>query len=163
MTDRDAKVKYRGIQIKGVHAIDYRGDQATLTLAIERSQLHYIPPMRRRLIGGTTIFGSKSVEFLPPKDPAATSLRPGDKVHASQVQLEVNTLFQTLTDLLNKIDPVNLNALSALSEGLRGNGDNPATLSGLNTYLAQLNPHLPALNRLRQDRQGRRRLCRRRP
>lgn len=147
MTDRDAKVKYRGIQIGKVHAIDYHGDQATLTLAIERSQLHFIPSNAEVHIGGTTIFGSKSVEFLAPKDPAATSLRPGDKVHASQVQLEVNTLFQTLTDLLNKIDPVNLNgALSALSEGLRGNGDNlGATLSGLNTYLAQLNPHLPAL------------------
>ena len=26
------------------------------------------------------------------------------------MQLEVNTLFQTLTDVLHKIDPINLNA-----------------------------------------------------
>lgn len=146
MTERDAKVKYRGIQIGKVSAIDYHGDQATLTLAVDRSQLHFIPANAIVHIGGTTIFGAKSVEFLPPKDPQG-SLRPGATVAASAVQLEVNTLFQTLTDLLNKIDPVNLNGtLSALAEGLRGNGDNfGATISGLNTYLAQLNPHLPAM------------------
>lgn len=66
---------------------------------------------------------------------------------AKDVQLEVNTLFQTLSDVLNKIDPVNLNAtLSALGEGLRGNGDNlGAAMAGLNTYLQQLNPKLPTL------------------
>ena len=49
--------------------------------------------------------------------------------------------------MLHKIDPVNLNAtLSALAEGLRGNGDDlGATLSGLNYYLQQLNPKLPTL------------------
>ena len=63
------------------------------------------------------------------------------------MQLEVNTLFQTLTDVLAKIDPVNLNAtLTALGEGLRGNGDDlGATLAGLNYYLQQLNPKLPTL------------------
>jgi len=63
------------------------------------------------------------------------------------VQLEVNTLFQTLTDVLHKVDPINLNAtLSALAEGLRGNGDDVgATLAGLNYYLQQLNPKLPTL------------------
>ena len=63
------------------------------------------------------------------------------------MQLEVNTLFQTLTDVLHKIDPVHLNAtLSALAEGLRGNGDDlGALLAGLNYYLQQLNPKLPTL------------------
>ena len=74
-------------------------------------------------------------------------MRPGAQVQASSVQLEVNTLFQTLSDVLHKIDPVNLNAtLTALGEGLRGNGDDlGATLSGLNYYLQQLNPKLPTL------------------
>ena len=46
-------------------------------------------------------------------------------------------MFQTLTDVLHKIDPVHLNAtLTALGEGLRGNGDDlGATMAGLNTYL----------------------------
>jgi phospholipid/cholesterol/gamma-HCH transport system substrate-binding protein len=145
--ERDAKVKYRGIQIGEVKSIEYVGDQAKLTLAIDSNELRYIPSNAVVRIAGTTVFGAKSVEFLPPADPKPTPLQPGDSIQASDVQLEVNTLFQTLTDVLHKIDPINLNAtLSALAEGLRGNGDDlGATLSGLNYYLQQLNPKLPTL------------------
>jgi phospholipid/cholesterol/gamma-HCH transport system substrate-binding protein len=145
--ESDAKVKYRGLQIGEVKSIEYAGNQAKLTLAIDSSQLRYIPANAVVRIAGTTIFGAKSVEFLPPDKPLGTSLRPGAQVEAKDVQLEVNTLFQTLTDVLHKIDPINLNAtLSALAEGLRGNGDDVgATLSGLNYYLQQLNPQLPTL------------------
>ena len=145
--EKDAKVKYRGIQIGEVKSIDYTGDQAKLTLAIDSNELRYIPSNAVVRIAGTTIFGAKSVEFVPPDSPSGGSLRPGAQVQASSVQLEVNTLFQTLSDVLAKIDPVNLNAtLTALGEGLRGNGDDlGATLAGLNYYLQQLNPKLPTL------------------
>lgn len=145
--EQDAKVKYRGIQVGKVTDISYAGDQAKLTLAIDSDELRYIPSNAKVSIAGNTVFGAKSVEFLTPDKPIGTSLRPGATVQASSVQLEVNTLFQTLTDVLHKVDPVNLNAtLTALGEGLRGNGDDlGATLSGLNTYLAQLNPKLPTV------------------
>ncbi|CAJ1495768.1 MCE family protein [[Mycobacterium] burgundiense] len=143
---QDAKVKYRGIQIGKVTDIAYDGDQAKLTLAIDRSQLPYVPANARVDIAGNTIFGAKSVEFTPPGSPEG-AMKPGTTVRASDVQLEVNTLFQKLTDLLHKVDPVNLNAtLSALGEGLRGNGDDlGAMMAGLNSYLEQLNPKLPTL------------------
>jgi phospholipid/cholesterol/gamma-HCH transport system substrate-binding protein len=142
-----AKVKYRGLQVGQVESIEYAGDDAKLTLAINRGDLRYIPSNATVRIAGNTIFGAKSVEFLTPSDPDKTSLRPGTEVRAQDVQLEVNTLFQTLSDVLGKIDPVNLNAtLSALAEGLRGHGDDlGAGLSGLNYYLQQLNPKLPTL------------------
>ena len=145
--ETQAKVKYRGIQVGEVESIEYAGNEAKLTLAIRRGEIRYIPSNAVVRIAGTTVFGAKAVEFLPPEDPTPTSLRPGAEVMAKDVQLEVNTLFQTLTDLLAKIDPINLNAtVSALAEGLRGNGDNlGATLAGLNSYLAQFNPKLPAL------------------
>jgi phospholipid/cholesterol/gamma-HCH transport system substrate-binding protein len=148
--DTDAKVRFRGIQIGQVKSIEYVGNQAKLTLAINSGDLHYIPANAVVRIAGSTVFGAKSVEFVQPDEPADTSLRPGAHVQASSVQLEVNTLFQTLTDVLQKIDPVNLNAtLSALAEGLRGNGDDlGATQTGLNYYLQQLNPKMPTL---RQD------------
>jgi phospholipid/cholesterol/gamma-HCH transport system substrate-binding protein len=144
--DRDAKVKYRGVQIGEVKSIEYAGDQAKLTLAIRSGEMRFIPANALVRIGSTTVFGAKSVEFLPPEQPEG-QLRPGATVAAKDVKLEVNTLFQTLTDVLHKIDPINLNAtLSALAEGLRGNGDDlGATLSGLNYYLQQLNPKLPTL------------------
>ena len=142
-----AKVKYRGIQVGEVESIEYNGEQAKLTLAIRSGELRYIPSNALVRIAGTTIFGAKAVEFLPPDDPKPTPLESGAQVQAKDVQLEVNTLFQTLTDVLGKIDPINLNAtLSALAEGLRGNGDDVgALMSGLNTYLAQLNPKMPAV------------------
>ncbi|UXA06716.1 MCE family protein [Mycobacterium sp. SMC-2] len=142
-----AKVKYRGIQIGKVETIDYSGDQARLTLGINSSDMHFIPSNATVHIAGNTIFGAKAVEFLPPQNPSPTALRPNAHVAASAVQLEVNTLFQSLMDLLHKVDPVELNGtLSALSEGLRGHGDDlGGTLSGLNTLTRQANPKLPAL------------------
>ncbi|WP_241472817.1 MCE family protein [Mycolicibacterium neoaurum] len=145
--ERDAKVKYRGIQIGKVADIEYAGDQAKLTLSIDRSQMRFIPSNADVKIGGTTVFGAKSVEFLPPEDPRPTTLQAGTNIQASSVQLEVNTLFQTLTDVLHKVDPVNLNAtVTALGEGLRGHGEDlGVAMSGLNSYLAQLNPKLPTV------------------
>jgi len=145
--ERGGKVKYRGIQIGKVDNISYTGDQAQLTLAIDSSDMHFIPTNAMVHIASNTIFGAKSVEFLPPTSPLATSLRPGAHVAASAVSLEVNTLFQSLIDLLHKIDPVELNGtLGALAEGLRGHGnDLGALLAGLNTLAQQTNPKLPAL------------------
>ncbi len=145
--DKEAKVKYRGIQIGKVEDIAYTGDQAKLTLAINRDQLRYVPSNALVRIASTTVFGAKSVEFIAPEQPTGTQLRPGAAVQAQAVQLEANTLFQTLIDVLHKVDPVHLNAtLSAIAEGLRGHGDDfGATLAGLNQYLAQLNPKLPTV------------------
>ncbi|MGB3484124.1 MAG: MCE family protein [Mycobacterium sp.] len=147
--EKDAKVKYRGIQIGKVSSIEYAGEQAMLNLQINSRDLAYIPANADVKIAGNTVFGAKSVEFMPPESPLGTTLRPGATVAASSVQLEVNTLFQTLTDVLHKIDPVNLNAtMSALGEGLRGNGDDlGASMAGLNEYLRQLNPKMPAVQR----------------
>lgn len=145
--DKGAKVKYRGIQIGKVNTISYSDDQARLTLAINSDQMHFVPDNAPVHITGNTVFGAKSVEFVPPQSPSHTSLRPNAHVQASAVQLEVNTLFQSLIGLLHKIDPVELNGtLSALSEGLRGHGDDLGALfSGLNTLARQANPKLPAL------------------
>ncbi|BBX94744.1 virulence factor Mce family protein [Mycobacterium lacus] len=145
--EQGAKVKYRGIQVGKVTDIRYSGDQARLTLAINSAELGFIPANATVHIAGNTIFGAKSVEFVPPTTKPLGPLRPGAHVEASAVQLEVNTLFQSLIDLLHKIDPVELNGtLSALSEGLRGHGDDlGALLSGLNTLTRQANPKLPTL------------------
>jgi phospholipid/cholesterol/gamma-HCH transport system substrate-binding protein len=145
--EKGAKVKYRGIQIGKVTDIDYSSDQARLTLAINSDEMHFVPSNATVHIAGNTIFGAKSVEFVAPQAPSPTSLRPDAHVQTSAVQLEVNTLFQSLIDLLHKIDPVELNGtLSALSEGLRGHGDDLGALfSGLNTLTRQANPKLPAL------------------
>jgi phospholipid/cholesterol/gamma-HCH transport system substrate-binding protein len=145
--DRGNKVKYRGVQIGKVDDISYTDDVAQLSLAIDGGELHYIPANASVHIASNTIFGAKSVEFIVPKSPSPTALRPGAHLAVSAVSLEVNTLFQSLIGLLQKIDPVELNGtVSALAEGLRGHGnDLGGVLSGLNTLTQQLNPKLPTL------------------
>src|ERR1700749_750935 len=64
--DKGAKVKYRGIQIGKVTDINYSGDQARLTLAINSDEMGFIPFNATVRIAGNTIFGAKSVEFIPP-------------------------------------------------------------------------------------------------
>ena len=74
--DRDAKVKYRGIQIGKVDSIEYAGDQAKLTLAINSNEMRYIPSNAVVRIASTTVFGAKSVEFVPPDEPRARRCGP---------------------------------------------------------------------------------------
>ena len=57
--ETDAKVKYRGIQIGKVTSIEYAGDQAKLTLAIDSGELRYVPSNAKVHIGGTTVFGGR--------------------------------------------------------------------------------------------------------
>jgi phospholipid/cholesterol/gamma-HCH transport system substrate-binding protein len=57
--ETDAKVKYRGIQIGKVESIEYAGDQAKLTLAVDSKQLRFIPSNATVRIAGTTVFGAK--------------------------------------------------------------------------------------------------------
>lgn len=91
--EKGAKVKYRGIQVGKVTDISYSGNQARLKLAIDSGEMGFIPSNATVRIAGNTIFGAKSVEFIPPKTPSPKPLSPNAHVAASQVQLEVNTLF----------------------------------------------------------------------
>ena len=118
--DRGNKVKFRGVQIGKVDEISYEGEQAQLRLAIDGGELHYVPSNAAVHIASSTVFGAKSVEFIPPKTPSPAAMRPGAHLAVTAVSLEVNTLFQSLIGLLQKIDPVELNGtLGALAEGLR--------------------------------------------
>lgn len=145
--DRDAKVKYLGIEVGKVSSIEYDGAQAQLTLKIRRDQMDYIPSNITVRIASNTVFGAKSVEFLSPTIPDKTALAPNSHLTAAEVAVEANTLFETLVNTLKKIDPVKLNAtMTAIGEGLRGNGRNiGTTISTFTDYMGTLNPHLPTL------------------
>ncbi|MCA2246006.1 MULTISPECIES: MCE family protein [Mycobacterium] len=145
--ERDAKVKYLGVQVGKVTGIRYDGEHAELILAVRRDQLAFIPSNSTVRIASTTVFGAKSVEFLEPAHPAAGAVAAGARFTAAAVAVEVNSLFETLLNTLHKIDPVALNAtLAALGEGLRDNGNNLGALTtDLNSLLAKVNPRMGAL------------------
>lgn len=146
----DAKVKMRGVQVGSVTSIDYRPDgTAALTLDIYPDELDSIPENVLVDIASTTVFGAKSVQFQPPPDPSAHSIRPGQELVGHQVTVETNTVFEQLSQVLKELEPTKVNAiLSALSRAFSGRGEKIGqTVSDLNAFLAQVEPSLPNLSR----------------
>ncbi|WP_293051224.1 MCE family protein [Mycobacterium sp.] len=145
----DAKVKLRGVQVGKVASIESLPDgQAALHLAMDPSQLHFIPANVIVDIAASTLFGAKFVELVPPADPSPRPLRAGATLDGQHVTVEINTVFQQLTSVLNRIDPAKLNeTLGAVAAGFNGRGAKLGqTLSDLDSLLAKLDPSLPALS-----------------
>ncbi|RWA19680.1 MCE family protein [Mycolicibacterium elephantis] len=135
------KVKLRGMQVGRVARVDADGD-ATLQLEIDPKFVQYIPANVGAEITATTAFGAKYVQLIYPDDPDPQRLRAGQVLRSRNVTAEINTVFQNLVDLLDMVDPAKLNSLlSALAEGVRGQGDavGEAT-SAANEVLLALNP-----------------------
>jgi len=114
----DARVKMRGVEVGKVASIESRADgTAALHLAMDPNQLRHIPENVLVDIASTTVFGSKFVELMPPPDPTSKRMYPGQVVNAGHVTVEINTVFQQLVSVLNKLDPAKLNeTLGALAK-----------------------------------------------
>lgn len=146
----DAKVKMRGVEIGKVDSIEHRPDgTAALHLAMQPSQMHLIPENVDVDIASSTVFGAKSVEFVAPPDPSAKPLSAGQTLRGNRVMVEINTVFQNLVAVLDRIDPAKLNqTLGAISSAFSGRGESMGqTLSDFNALLAELEPSLPNLSR----------------
>lgn len=144
----DAEVKMRGVEVGRVETIERRPDgKAVLHLAMNPSQLDLIPSNVNVDIASTTVFGAKFVRFFPPEDPSPEKLRKGQVIEGQHVTVEVNTVFQQLVEVLDKIDPAKLNeTLGAISSAFNGRGEKfGQTLVDLNAVLAKIEPSLPNL------------------
>ncbi|MGV0835779.1 MCE family protein [Mycolicibacterium thermoresistibile] len=148
-----AKVKMRGVQIGRVTAVEGSGGEARLRLHLDPKQAARIPANVVAQIKATTTFGAKYVDLVPPENPAAQPLTSGAVIPAGNVSTEVNTVFQNLTDVLKRIDPVKLNGvLSAVAEGVRGEGETIGrATTDANAVLAALNSRSDTI---RQDWQA---------
>jgi phospholipid/cholesterol/gamma-HCH transport system substrate-binding protein len=113
-----------------------------LQLELYPEQLKYIPANVAAEITATTAFGAKYVDLLTPTDPSPKPLRAGAVVASRNVTTEVNTVFQNLVGVLNKVDVAKLNGiLTTLADGFRGKGEaiGEAT-TDLNQVLMAINP-----------------------
>ena len=137
-----AKVKLRGVQIGEVGAVTGGKDPITLKLNIFRDQAKFIPANVGARIQATTIFGAKYVELIYPSDPSPQRLQAGAVLASGNVSTEVNTVFENLVGLLDRVDPAKLNAiLSALADGVRSQGQQIGeATTDLNQVLLALNP-----------------------
>ncbi|WP_333894472.1 MCE family protein [Mycolicibacterium gadium] len=146
----DAKVKMRGVEVGRVASVATRPDgQAVLKLDMNPSQLHLIPSNVGVDITSTTVFGAKFVDLLPPSNPETQRLHGGQVIEGRHVTTEINTVFQRLVTVLDKIDPAKLNeTLGAVATAFDGRGEKIGrSLEDFNAFLAKINQSLPNLSR----------------
>ena len=145
--DPNAKVKMRGVEVGRVGAITQDGSLARIDLDLDPLMLSMIPANVAVDIKSTTVFGAKYVNLIVPQNPSADTITAGTVISADSVTVEFNTLFQHLSDVLQKLEPEKLNAtLGAVSSALRGRGEELGSLlEDTDSYLTTMNPSLPAL------------------
>jgi phospholipid/cholesterol/gamma-HCH transport system substrate-binding protein len=149
--DPNAKVTYNGVEVGRVtriEATEIDGKEAAkFAMEVKPKFIELIPANVNADIQATTIFGNKYVALSSPKDPTTERISSSDVIDARSTTVEFNTLFETITGLAEKIDPVKLNlTLSATAEALTGVGGKLGkTLVTANTALDNLNPRLPRL------------------
>ena len=121
--------------------------KAKLTLEVDPRYIDFIPANVLADIKATTVFGNKYVSFSSPENPAALRISSGDVIDVSSVTTEFNTLFETVTSIAEKVDPVKLNqTLTATAEALSGLGKRfgESIVDG-NAILDDLNPRMPQI------------------
>ena len=154
--DPGAKVTYNGVEIGRVANISeiVRDNKpaAKFTLEVYPRYLSLIPENVNADIKATTVFGGKYVSLTTPKDAqgniiARGHLSPKTIIDARSVTTEINTLFQTITSIAEKVDPVKLNlTLSAAAQSLTGLGDRfGQSVVNANAILDDVNPQMPQI------------------
>jgi phospholipid/cholesterol/gamma-HCH transport system substrate-binding protein len=140
--ETNAKVKLRGVQVGRVAAITGGKEPVVLKLEIDEDQIKNIPANVEAQIRATTVFGAKFVDLVYPSDPSPQRLSRDQVLKSRNVSTEVNTVFQNVVAVLDKIDPAKLNStLSALAEGVRGQGERIGqATTDANQVLLELNP-----------------------
>ncbi len=148
-------VKVRGLVVGEVRKITSKGDGAVLQLALKPEQVALLPKNVTAQLLPKTLFGEKEVVLVVPSDPSSEHLQHGDRItqDRSSTALETETALNNLLPLLVSLEPQQLSlTLNALSEGLRGRGDQLGKNLAISAaYFRQLNPALPTLA---QDMQG---------
>ena len=154
--DPQSKVTYNGVEIGKVTqvlATTQDGKQAAkVIMEVNPKFLNLIPANVQGDIRASTIFGNKYISLSSPANPVSKRITSSDVIDARSVTTEFNTLFETITGISEKIDPVKLNlTLSATAEALTGLGTKfGQSLVNTNAALGNLNPRLGRLQVLNQ-------------
>lgn len=142
-----SKVTLNGVEVGQVASIsEVQRDgrpAAKFILDVSPQYVELIPVNVEAAIKATTVFGGKYVALSSPRNPGKP-ITSSDVIDASSVSTEINTVFQTLTAITQRVDPVKLNmTLSGTAEALAGLGDKfgDSLING-NKTLDNLNPQM---------------------
>jgi phospholipid/cholesterol/gamma-HCH transport system substrate-binding protein len=149
--DPGSKVTYNGVEIGRVASIsEIQRDgipAAKFVLDVNPKYIKLIPANVDANIKATTVFGNKYVSLTSPKNPTPQRVTAQQVIDARSVTTEFNTLFETLTSIAEKVDPVKVNlTLSAAAQALTGLGDKfgQSIVNG-NAILDDINPQMPQI------------------
>jgi phospholipid/cholesterol/gamma-HCH transport system substrate-binding protein len=149
--DPGSKVTYNGVQIGRVDTVDEieRDGKPAVKFGLDvyPKYLHLIPANVDARIVATTVFGEKYVSMTAPENPLPQRITPSNVIDARSVTTEINTLFQTITQIAEKVDPVKVNlTLSAAAQALSGLGDKfgQSIING-SAALDEVNPRMPII------------------
>jgi phospholipid/cholesterol/gamma-HCH transport system substrate-binding protein len=149
--DPGSKVTYNGVSIgrvAGISEVEHDGKPAArLTLDVDPNYVDLIPVNVIAKIQATTVFGNKYVSLTSPKDASPLRITSENLIDATSVTTEFNTVFETLIQLSESVDPVKVNlTLSAAAQALSGLGDKfgQSIVNG-NKILDDVNPRMPKI------------------
>ena len=151
--DPGSKVTYNGVEIGKVADISEVTQDgkpaAKFSLDVYPKYLKLIPQNVRADIRATTVFGGKYVSLTTPKNPTPQRITPQHVIDARSVTTEINTVFQTVASIAQRVDPVKLNlTLSAAAQALSGLGDKfGQSIINANAVLDNVNPQQPRVRR----------------
>lgn len=142
-----AKVKLRGVQVGRVAGVAGGRSPIRLELELYPDEVAHIPANTEAQIRSNTVFGAKYVDLVYPDKPSAQHISAGAVLHSRNVSTEVNTVFESLVDVLHRIDPPKLNAvLSAIADSLSGRGQRIGeAITATSNVLAAVNPRMVTL------------------
>lgn len=155
MLDPGSKVTLDGVPIGRVTRVELISHEdvpsARILVDVEPKYLPVLPVNVETTITASTVFGNKYVSFRSPRDPQRP-VTSSDvlQVAPGSVTTEFNSLFEAVTDIAEKVDPIELNmTLKATATALTGLGDDfGRSLIDANSVLGRVNPRMP---QLRQD------------
>jgi phospholipid/cholesterol/gamma-HCH transport system substrate-binding protein len=149
--DRGSKVTFNGVSIgrvADISEVEHDGKPAAkFTLDVDPQYVQLIPANVNAKIQATTVFGNKYVSFTSPENPSSQRITAERVINAISATTEFNTLFETLTQIAEKVDPVKVNlTLSAAAQALSGLGDKfGVSIVNGNAILDDVNPQLPTI------------------
>ncbi|MBV5246691.1 MCE family protein [Mycolicibacterium sp. PAM1] len=151
--DSGSKVTFNGVEIGKVSEVEETtvgGEpRAKILLEVNPKYLKLIPRNVNADISATTVFGNKYVSFTSPENPQSERISASDVIDVTSVTTEFNTLFETVVEIAEQVDPIKLNqTLTATAQALDGLGDRfgESIING-NQILAEINPQMPQIRR----------------
>jgi len=147
---KGSDVKMGGVLVGKVSSVGRdKSGEVLIDMEMSEADLEFVPSNVVARVLPATVFGTTFVDLVVHGAPAEDNLEAGDEIKADTTQgtLEFQQALDDIDRLVTALGPAELaSAIGSASQALQGRGDQlAATTNTLNSYLARLNPRMPAV------------------